>query len=201
MVRADDPDFQALSKPVGSFLTWAQKASYEQRGHTVREVRADDERPFRRCVASPEPLRLIENRALKLLADSGAIVVAGGGGGISVVLDADGSYRKVESVIDKDLAGEKLAESVAADIYLILTDVDRVALNYGSDRQQKLDKMTVSEARRHYQEGQFAGGSMGPKILGFIKFVEFGGEAAIVSGLESAAKAINGDAGTRIVPD
>ena len=129
------------------------------------------------------------------------IVIAAGGGGIPVVLDAEGAYRKVESVIDKDLAGEKLAESVSADIYLILTNVDKVALNYSTDRQEELHRVTVSDARRYYQEGHFAGGSMGPKVLSCIDFIEFGGEVAIITGLESAARAINCDAGTRIVPD
>ena len=201
LVSADDPDFQILSKPVGPFMGSELKERYEQRGHTIREIRKGHERPYRRCVASPAPLRLLEKRALKLLSDSGAIVIAAGGGGIPVTLDAEGSYRKVESVIDKDLAGEKLAESVSADIYLILTNVDKVALNYGTDRQEELHRVTVSDARRYYQEGHFASGSMGPKVLSCIDFIEFGGEVAIITGFESAARAINCDAGTRIVPD
>ncbi|MCH8107332.1 MAG: carbamate kinase [Chloroflexi bacterium] len=201
LVSADDPDFQILSKPVGPFMGSELKERYEQRGHTIREIRKGHERPYRRCVASPAPLRLLEKRALKLLSDSGAIVIAAGGGGIPVTLDAGGSYRKVESVIDKDLAGEKLAESVSADIYLILTNVDKVALNYGTDRQEELHRVTVSDARRYYQEGHFASGSMGPKVLSCIDFIEFGGEVAIITGFESAARAINFDAGTRIVPD
>ena len=201
LVGADDPDFQVFSKPVGPFLTEELKEQYEARGHTVKEVRQGSERPYRRCVASPAPLRLLEKRALKLLSDSGAVVVAAGGGGIPVVLDADGAYRKVESVIDKDLAGEKLAESVAADIYLILTDVEKVALDYGTDRQRDLDRVSISEARRYQQEGHFAKGSMGPKVLGCIQFIEFGGDVAIIAGLESAAKALAGEAGTHFVSD
>ena len=201
LVSADDPDFQIFSKPVGPFLSREQKQRYEERGHAIREIRKGHDRPYRRCVASPAPLRLLEKRALKLLSDSGAIVIAAGGGGIPVVLDAEGAYRKVESVIDKDLADEKLAESVSADIYLILTDVEKVALNYGTDRQQELHRVSVSDARRYYQEGHFASGSMGPKVLSCIDFIEFGGEAAIITGLGSAAKAIAGDAGTRFIPD
>ena len=201
LVSADDPDFRILSKPVGPFLRSELKEQYEQRGHTIREIRKGHELPYRRCVASPAPLRLLEKRALKLLSDSGAIVIAAGGGGIPVILDAEGAYRKVESVIDKDLAGEKLAESVSADIYLIMTNVDKVALNYGTDRQQDLDSVSVSDARRFYQEGHFASGSMGPKVLSCIEFIEFGGEVAIITGLGSAARAIAGDAGTHFVPD
>ena len=201
LVGADDPDFQVLSKPVGPFLTQELKEQYEVRGHTVKEVRQGSERPYRRCVASPAPLRLLEKRALKLLSDSGAVVVAAGGGGIPVVLDADGAYHKVESVIDKDLAGEKLAESVAADIYLILNDVEKVALDYGTDRQRDLERVTLSEARRYYEEGHFAKGSMAPKVLGCIQFIEFGGDVAIIAGLESAARAVAGETGTQFVPD
>ena len=201
LVDAEDPDFQALSKPVGPYLTEEMKEQYQARGHTVRAVRNDPHRPYRRCVASPAPLRLLEKRAVKSLSDSGAIVVAAGGGGIPVVLDPDGSYRRVESVIDKDLAGEKLAESVVADIYLILTDVERVALDYGTERQRDLGRVTVSEARQYYREGQFAKGSMGPKVLGCIQFVEYGGDVAIITGLESAERAVAGEAGTHFVPD
>lgn len=199
MVGEDDPDFALSSKLIGPFLTREQKAAYESRGHTVGEVRRDGDHPFRRTVPSPMPLRLLERRALRALSNQGAIVIAGGGGGIPVVLEPDGSYRRVEAVIDKDLAGQKLAESVGADIYVILTDVKNVALNFGTPEQENLNQITVAEARAHYSNGQFGRGSMAPKMLGCIQFVEFGGEKAIITGLEWAGEALEGRAGTHIV--
>jgi carbamate kinase len=116
-----------------------------------------------------------------------------------VVLEPDGSYRRVEAVIDKDFAGEKLAESVDADIYLVLTNVESVSLDYDTERQRPLREITVSQARQYFNDGQFARGSMGPKVMGCIQFVEFGGERAIITGLEWADTAIAGSAGTHIV--
>ncbi len=200
LVDREDPDFQALSKPIGPFLTEALKERYEKRyGHIIRKVGSDPLRPYRRVVPSPMPLRLQEKRALKALVDTGAIVVTGGGGGIPVVLDQDGQYKSVEAVIDKDLAGEKLAETLAADIYMVLTDVDKVYLNYGKPDQRPLERVTLDEARRYYEQGHFARGSMAPKVLACIQFIEFGGDVAIITSLESAAEAIAGKAGTRFV--
>jgi carbamate kinase len=118
-----------------------------------------------------------------------------------VVLEADGSYRRVEAVIDKDLAGEKLAESVDADIYLVLTNVESVSLDFGTERQRPIHETSVSQARDYFRDGQFARGSMAPKVMGCIQFVEFGGEKAIITGLEWAENALAGRAGTHILPD
>ncbi|MCH8829307.1 MAG: hypothetical protein IID45_06990 [Planctomycetes bacterium] len=145
-------------------------------------------------------LRLLERRSLRALVDQGAIVIAGGGGGIPVVLDPDGSYRRVEAVIDKDLAGEKLAESVGADIYLILTDVKSVSLDFGTERQRSIGEITVSQAREYLREGQFGQGSMAPKVLGCIQFIEFGGERAVITGINWAEDALAGRTGTQILP-
>jgi carbamate kinase len=200
LVDREDPDFQALSKPIGPFLSEGLKARYEQRyGHIIRKVSDDPQRPYRRVVPSPMPLRLQEKAALKALVDTGAIVIAGGGGGIPVVLDQDGQYRPIEAVIDKDLAGEKLAETLAADIYMILTDVDKVYLNFGKPGQQPLDRLSFDEAQLYYSQGHFARGSMAPKMLACLQFIEFGGDAAIITSLESAYDAIKGKTGTRIV--
>ena len=200
VVGEDDPDFSQSSKPIGPFLDARSKKRYEDRGHTILEVHPGSDRPFRRAVPSPMPLRLLERRSLRALVKQGAIVIAGGGGGIPVVLEADGSYRRVEAVIDKDLAGEKLAESVGADIYLVLTDVESVSLDFGTERQRPIREITVSQAREHYREGQFARGSMAPKVLGCIQFVEFGGERAVITGLNRAEEALAGRAGTHILP-
>ncbi|HIG18200.1 MAG TPA: carbamate kinase, partial [Candidatus Handelsmanbacteria bacterium] len=174
IVAEDDPDFILSSKPIGPFLDTANKEIYEERGHSVMEVNPGSDRPYRRSVPSPMPLRLLERQSLRTLVDGGAIVIAGGGGGIPVVLEPDGSYRRVEAVIDKDLAGEKLAESVDADIYLILTNVESVSLDFGTDRQRPIREATASQAQEYFRGGQFSRGSMAPKVLGCIQFVEFG---------------------------
>lgn len=200
IVAEDDPDFALSSKPIGPFLDAISKELYEDRGDIVMEVQPGSDRPYRRSVPSPMPLRLLERRSLRALVKQGAIVIAGGGGGIPVVLESDGSYRRVEAVIDKDLSGEKLAESVNADIYLILTNVESVSLDFGTERQRPIHEVTVSQAREHLREGQFARGSMAPKVLGCIQFVEFGGERAIITGLNWAEEALAGRAGTHILP-
>ena len=199
VVADDDPDFGQNSKPIGPFLDAVDKTKYECRGHTVMEVNPGSDKPYRRSVPSPMPLRLLERRSLRALVNQGAIVIAGGGGGIPVVLEPDGSYRRVEAVIDKDLAGEKLAESVDADIYLVLTNVESVALDFGTEKQRPIKEATVSQAKDYYQEGQFGRGSMAPKVLGCIQFVEFGGERAVITGLEWAEEALAGRAGTQIL--
>jgi len=152
---------------------------------------------YRRVVPSPEPIRILEGKVIKKLVDEGVIVIASGGGGIPVTLEND-EYTGVEAVIDKDLAGEKLAEIINADILLILTDVEKVKLNFGKPNELDIDKMTVEEAKRYYEEGHFPPGSMGPKIQACIRFIEWGGEMAIITSLEKAAEALEGKTGTRI---
>jgi carbamate kinase len=209
LVDPDDPGFLTPSKPIGPFLTQELRDYHLEHaargglsaGLTIEAVGNDPDRPYRRVVASPSPLRLIERRALKALADSGAVVVAAGGGGVPVVMDSAGAYQSVEAVIDKDLAGEKLAESVAADVLLLLTEVDRVALDFGTPHARPIDRITLSAAKRHYEEGQFPPGSMGPKVLACIEFLEYGGTEAIIGGLGSAAAAIRGETGTHFVAD
>lgn len=199
IVDRDDADFKMLSKPVGPFLTDAMRVQYEtQRGHVVRKVGRDPDRPYRRVVASPRPLRLLEKRAAKTFVDAGVVVVTAGGGGIPVLLEEDGTTRAVDAVIDKDLGGEKLAEAVGADLYLILTDVDGVYLDYGTDQQRLVPRLTLDKARELFRAGQFSRGSMGPKVLAAIQFIEYGGEAAVIGPLERAADAVRGMAGTRI---
>ena len=200
IVGVDDPDFQDYSKPIGPFLSEEQKQVHESQGYVIREVKKGKDHPYRRVVPSPIPLRLLERRALRSLTKSGTVVVAAGGGGSPVGLSPDGSYQRIEAVIDKDLAGEKLAESVDADIYLVLTNVETASLNYGTAQQQELRSVTLTQAKDYYREGHFARGSMGPKVLGCIQFLEFGGERAIITGLEQAASAIDGETGTQFIP-
>mgnify|MGYP002641138273 CR=1 FL=1 len=200
-VDSTDPDFQEFSKPVGPFFDAETKAQHLANGHIVKEIRPGNDKPYRRTVPSPLPLRLLERNALKLLTESGSIVIAAGGGGIPLLRLDDDTFRTIEAVIDKDRAGEKLAESVIADIYMILTDVSAVSINYGTDKQEELSVVTASEGKRHFENGQFASGSMGPKVMSCLEFIEFGGDEAIIAGLESAADALAGLSGTHFVSD
>jgi carbamate kinase len=142
----------------------------------------------------------VERDAIKVLLDVGFVVIGVGGGGIPVVREEDGSLRGVEAVIDKDYASGLLASSIQADLFLISTAVDQVALNYGQPGQRWLDKMTLAEAERYLAEDHFAPGSMGPKIRAIIKFLEEGGKEALITSPENIEHALAGETGTRIVP-
>ncbi len=202
LVRKDDPDFQDPSKPVGPFYDEeTAKRLAEERGWVIKKVKPNADKPYRRVVPSPDPIRPLEADAIKKLYDSGIIVIASGGGGIPVI-EEDGKIKGVEAVIDKDLAGERLAEVLGVDIFVILTDVEKVKLNYGKPDEREIDRMTVSEAKKYYEEGHFLPGSMGPKVKACIRFIEeAGGKAAIITHLEKALDALEGKTGTWIVPD
>ncbi len=201
LVRKDDPDFQDPSKPVGPFYDEeTAKRLAEERGWVIKKVKPNADRPYRRVVPSPDPIRPLEADAIKGLYDSGIVVIASGGGGIPVI-EEDGRIKGVEAVIDKDLAGERLAEVLGVDIFMILTDVEKVKLNYGKPDERDIDRMTVSEAKRYFEEGHFLPGSMGPKVKACIRFIEeAGGKAAIITHLEKALDALEGKTGTWIVP-
>jgi len=201
MVDREDPGFQNPTKPVGPFYTRGQKEEYEKlSSHVFKKVKMRDGH-YRRVVPSPDPLRVLEAETIKGLLDSGVIVVASGGGGIPVILDNQGRLSGVEAVIDKDLAGEKLAESVGADLFMILTDVEKVFLHFGSKRQRALRTIHLEKARQYVKEGHFAAGSMGPKVEACIRFIEYGGEKAIITSLDHAENALLGREGTQILPD
>jgi carbamate kinase len=155
---------------------------------------------YRRVVPSPNPLQILEGKVIKDLFESGVIVIASGGGGIPVISNDEGHIRGIEAVIDKDLAGEKLAESVGADLLMILTEVDQVYLNFGKKEQKGLRTLRLEEAKKYLGEGQFPAGSMGPKIEACIRFIEYGGEKAIITCLECADEALDGRQGTQIIP-
>ncbi len=195
VVNKDDPAFNDPSKPVGPFYDEATaKKLQKEKGWIVKE---DAGRGWRRVVPSPDPKRIVESEAINSLIKAGVIVIASGGGGIPVI-EEDGNLRGVEAVIDKDLAGERLAKEVKADILMILTSVDQVYLNYGKPEQKGLSRMTVEEAKKYYDEGHFAKGSMGPKVKAAIRFVENGGKMAIITSPELATDALDGKAGTII---
>lgn len=199
LVDPDSPAFQHPSKPIGPFYDEATaKRLRAAKGWAMVE---DSGRGYRRVVSSPEPLDIIEKATVKLLVDSGVIVIASGGGGIPVARDADGQLRGVEAVIDKDRAAALLASLVGAHLLLILTDAGQVALNYGTPQQVNLDRITLSEARKYYLGGHFPPGSMGPKIEGAMYFLAHGGTEAIITRPELIIAALEGKGGTHIVPD
>lgn len=196
VVDPNDPAFANPTKPVGPFYS----AYYaEQRMKETGEKWIEDAgRGWRRVVPSPDPIRIVEQDAILSLVRTGAIVIANGGGGIPVI-EEGGFYKGVEAVIDKDLGGECLARDVGADVLLILTDVAHVALHYKTPHQVDLHTVQLDDLIRYQQEGHFKAGSMGPKVEACRRFVERGGEAAIIAQLDKAVEAIHGNAGTRIV--
>jgi carbamate kinase len=200
LVDRGDPDFEDPHKPVGPFFTEEEAGRLrEERGWTIKRVRPEGERQWRRVVPSPVPLGIVEGRSIRRMVDAGMIVIASGGGGIPVVLNEEGKLEGVDAVIDKDRAGGVLAEEVGADIFLILTDVDSARLDYGKPAERPISRMTSSQARDYRKEGHFLPGSMGPKVEACIKFVEQGGEKAIITSLERVVEALDGEAGTTIV--
>ncbi len=196
VVDKDDPAFQKPSKPVGPFYDeeTAKKLAREK-GWTVVE---DAGRGWRRVVPSPDPKGHVEAPVIVDLVEKGFIVIASGGGGVPVV-EEDGGLKGVEAVIDKDLAGERLAEEVRADVFMILTDVNGAAVNFGKPDEKWLREVTVEELRRYYAEGHFRKGSMGPKVLAAMRFVEWGGERAVIAALDRAVEALKGETGTQVV--
>jgi len=196
LVDKNDPAFQNPSKPVGPFYDEeTAKKLAKEKGWVVVE---DSGRGWRRVVPSPDPKRHIEAPVIQELVERDFIVIASGGGGVPVV-EENGKLRGVEAVIDKDLAGERLAEEVKADIFMILTDVNGAAINFGKPDERWLGKVTVEELKKYYEEGHFKKGSMGPKVLAVIRFVEWGGERGIIAHLERAVEALEGRTGTQVV--
>jgi carbamate kinase len=198
-VAADDPAFSRPSKPIGSFMDAAEAARRRAQGWDVIE---DANRGWRRVVASPHPLRIVELDAIQILTRAGAIVVAAGGGGIPVITNAQGDLEGVEAVIDKDLASSLLASNLGAELFLITTAVEKVALNFGTSNQTFLDHLTLAEARKYHEMGtHFAPGSMGPKVEAVIEFLEHGGHQALITDPPSVERALAGETGTWITRD
>lgn len=199
LVDRNDPAFRNPSKPVGSFYSKADiDDKVAREGWTVVE---DAGRGWRRVVASPMPIEVVELDAIKELVKAGFVVIAAGGGGIPVVRDDQGNLKGVAAVIDKDHATSLLATNLTADLFVISTAVEKVFINYNKPDQKGIDLMTVSEARAYMDQGQFAKGSMLPKVNAAIAFLEHGGKEALITNPESLERAIAGETGTRIVPD
>jgi carbamate kinase len=197
VVDAGDPAFRNPTKPIGPFYT-DEEAGYiaKAKGWTIIE---DSGRGYRRVVPSPRPQEIVEFKAIKHSIDSGAVVIAVGGGGVPVVRDAAGELHGVEAVIDKDRASSVLARQIGADTLFLLTQVEKVALDFGKPDQRDLDVISVPDARKYLAQGQFPPGSMGPKVESAITFLEAGGEEVIITRPELLAAALEGRRCTRII--
>ena len=199
LVDKEDPAFQKPSKPIGGFMDEDEaKRRVEEQGWSVVE---DAGRGWRRVVASPLPGEIVELETVETLLERGIVTITVGGGGIPVVDPGDGNYQGTAAVIDKDYASSLLAQKIKADLFVISTAVEKVAINFGKPEQKWLDKMTVAEAKAYLEEGtHFAKGSMAPKVQAIIWFLENGGKQALITNPENIGRALKGETGTWIVP-
>jgi carbamate kinase len=219
LVSPDDPDFLDPTKPVGNFFSkeeadkLVEEKGYvinpkpgkehmqeKMKGFVIKQVKplGSAAKVYRRVVPSPDPIANVEGDTVRKLVDQGVIVVASGGGGIPVFRNKDGHLEGVFAVIDKDKAGERMAEAINATDFLVLTDIDQAMLNFGKPDQKPIDKMTVTEAEAYLAQGQFLSGSMAPKVEACLRFLKWGGERAIISSLSKAVDALGGKSGTQI---
>ena len=198
LVDREDPAFKNPSKPIGGFMDVDEaKRRSDEQGWSVVE---DAGRGWRRVVASPLPREIVELQTVEILLERGIVTITVGGGGIPVIDPGDGNYRGIAAVIDKDYACSLLAQKVKADLLVISTAVEKVAINFGKPEQQWLDKMTLEEAKQYLAEGtHFAKGSMAPKIQAIIWFMENGGKQALITNPENIGRALKGETGTWIV--
>ncbi len=198
IVDQRDPAFQHPSKPIGSFMSEAQaKSKMDQEGWTMVE---DAGRGWRRVVPSPIPQRIVEADAIKTLIEAGFVVVGVGGGGIPVMETPNGELVGVEAVIDKDFGSSILASMIKADLFLISTAVEKVAINFNQPNQQWLDQINMAQAKQYIEEGHFAKGSMLPKVQAILKYLENGGKKALITDPEHILPALEGKTGTWLVP-
>ncbi len=196
-VDANDPAFKRPTKPIGPFFTrYRAEALERDLGWTMRE---DAGRGWRHVVASPKPLRIMNVETIVHMLEAAEVVIAAGGGGIPVVKGRDGQWRGIEAVIDKDYASSLLACELKADLFIILTGVAKVSLDFGKPSQRDVDQLTVTEAEKYMREGQFPAGSMGPKIDAAVQFVKRCGKEVLITDVEHLREALDGKSGTRIV--
>jgi carbamate kinase len=197
-VDANDPAFKRPTKPIGPFFTrYRAEALERDLGWTMKE---DSGRGWRHVVPSPKPLRIMNLSTIAHMLDTAAVVIAAGGGGIPVVRGRDGAWRGIEAVIDKDYASAKLAADLRADLFIILTGVPKVAVDFGKPTQRFLERMTVAEAEKHMADGQFPPGSMGPKVDSALQFVRASGQHVLITDVEVLREALEGKEGTVIEP-
>jgi len=199
-VARDDPAFQRPTKPIGSYMD--EDLATRRRDEEGWAVMEDAGRGWRRVVASPIPRRIVEIEAIRSLIDEGFVVISTGGGGIPVSPDEQGNLAGVPAVIDKDYASSLLANEIGAELFIISTAVEKVAINWGKPEQQWVDRITLSQAKEWLVEGShFAAGSMAPKIQACVWYLERGGGEALITSPENVERALVGETGTRIVPD
>ncbi len=198
VVDKNDPSMLNPTKFVGS--TYYTQDQADELHTTLGWILKEDAgKGYRRVVPSPIPQKIVAGKTIRELIENGEIVIAVGGGGIPVYVTEDGTYEGVDAVIDKDFASGLLALNIEADLYVILTGVEKVSINYGKPEQQDLDVLTVADARKHYNDKQFPAGSMGPKILAAIDFIERGGNEVLITSIDRIVDAFEGKTGTRIV--
>lgn len=198
LVDSKDPAFENPTKPIGSFME--QDTAINHRNQDGWAVVEDAGRGWRRVVPSPLPVKIIQGEAIQTLIQAGFVVIGVGGGGIPVVEDENGDLIGVEAVIDKDFASSLLAATIRADLFLISTAIEKVALDFNQPDQRWLDQVTIAEARQYLDQGHFAKGSMEPKVQAIIGYLENGGQEAIVTNPENIGRALAGETGTRFIP-
>jgi carbamate kinase len=198
LVHEDDPAFTHPTKPIGRYLPRDDAVVMIEHGQQFEDR---GERGWRRVVPSPEPLEILDAAVVGTLVDQGFVVVANGGGGIPVVRSPEGRLRGVEAVIDKDLGAALLAHAVAADRLVIATDVEAAVLGFGTDHMQPIGEITLSAMRAHAAAGEFASGSMGPKVEAVCRFVEQTGCVGVITSLDRIVAGVRGEAGTIVRPD
>ena len=197
-VDPSDPAFKRPTKPIGPFFTrYRAEALERDLGWTMRE---DSGRGWRHVVPSPRPLHILNINTIARMVESAAVVVAAGGGGIPVVRGRDGQWRGIEAVIDKDFASAVLASELKADLFIILTGVAKVAIDFGKPTQRDVERLSISDAEKHLGEGQFPAGSMGPKIEAAVQFVRASGKQVLITDVEHLREALGSRDGTLIVP-
>ena len=194
LVDKNDPAFKNPTKPIGSFMD--EKTALKHRDTDGWSVMEDAGRGWRRVVASPQPVRILQQDAIMNLVHAGLTVIGVGGGGIPVIENDQGEIEGVEAVIDKDLASALFASSIDADMFLISTEVEKVAINFNKPDVQWLDKLTVADAKKYLAEGQFGKGSMEPKVKAVLNFLERGGKKALITNPDNMLKGLRGETGT-----
>ena len=199
LVDPNDPAIANPTKYIGQFYTEEDARTFEEtRGWIMKK---DANRGWRRVVPSPKPLQSVCGDTIKMLVEQGIIVVAGGGGGIPIYIDEKNNFEGIDAVIDKDFASAVIGNEIGADVLAILTGVDKVAVNFGEPNEKKLGQIKLSEIKKYLEDGHFPPGSMGPKIRAAIQFIENGGKMVTITSLENAKEGVQGEAGTRILPD
>jgi carbamate kinase len=195
IVNKNDPSLKNPTKPIGPYYNENEAQELINEGNQMIQLSEG----WRMVVPSPDPVKIVEGELIRRMLDEGIIIIASGGGGMPVVEREDWGLDGLEAVVDKDLSAERLAEAVDAELLLILTDVDKVYLHFNTPKQKALDKISLHELKEYYQDELFPAGSMGPKILAAIRFLEYGGNQVIIANIEQGWEALKGETGTRII--